>query len=367
MNLPRLFLLNIGGEAALSHREKNYTPPQLVRQMRRDLAPLAAWLSDEPERDAVWVAEGVPLPSSMDSIPLPRLVTARELAEESFPQPFRLELWGPEPSLVQTLRRKYPSLAMEKVVFPDETALPDHLFDRSAPCLFLKDWDFAAPQWVHSAEELRAYAAFVPHRQLVLKRPFSSSGRGIRLFRIGETDETRLPFPLVVEPFYEKVSDWAAEYTIDADGEVRFDALSHFVVHGFRYGGNWLYPQEVMREKLLGAVGREAWARAQEAHKRFLSSGVAPYYKGPVGIDMMVVREGNSLRLHPFVEMNVRHTMGSLAHRIQRLGGKAFENGLLCIDAVRAGEPLSAEKRYPLTARDEQTRFVATIRSAASE
>ena len=122
-----------------------------------------------------------------------------------------------------------------------------------------------------------------------------------------------------------------------------------------------------MREKLLGAVGREAWARAQEAHKRFLSSEVAPYYEGPVGIDMMVVREGNSLRLHPFVEMNVRHTMGSLAHRIQQRGGKAFGNGLLCIEAVRAGEPLSAEKRYPLTARDEQTRFVAAIRSAASE
>ena len=82
---------------------------------------------------------------------------------------------------------------------------------------------------------------------------------------------------------------------------------------------------------------------------------------------MMVVREGSCLRLHPFVEMNVRHTMGSLAHRIQQRGGKAFENGLLCIEAVRAGEPLSVEKRYPLTARDEQTRFVATIRSAASE
>ena len=36
-------------------------------------------------------------------------------------------------------------------------------------------------------------------------------------------------------------------------------------------------------------------------------------YRGPFGIDMMVVRDGGKLKVHPCVELNLRRTMGFVA------------------------------------------------------
>ena len=52
----QLFYFNCGNEVALAHqRSVSYTPPRIVRQMRRDLAYLPAWIAPKPEQDWVWL------------------------------------------------------------------------------------------------------------------------------------------------------------------------------------------------------------------------------------------------------------------------------------------------------------------------
>lgn len=44
-----------------------------------------------------------------------------------------------------------------------------------------------------------------------------------------------------------------------------------------------------------------------------LGDALRNVYAGPLGIDMMVVRQDDTLLLHPCVEMNLRATMGHVA------------------------------------------------------
>ena len=57
----QLFYFNYGNEVALAHqRSVSYTPPRIVRQMRRDLAYLPAWIAPNPEQDWVWLPCNTP-------------------------------------------------------------------------------------------------------------------------------------------------------------------------------------------------------------------------------------------------------------------------------------------------------------------
>jgi hypothetical protein len=36
-------------------------------------------------------------------------------------------------------------------------------------------------------------------------------------------------------------------------------------------------------------------------------------YNGPLGVDLMIIKKEEALRLHPCVEINLRNTMGHIA------------------------------------------------------
>ena len=54
----------------------------------------------------------------------------------------------------------------------------------------------------------------------------------------------------------------------------------------------------------------------QEFVQQFLKQEIAPYYNGDAGVDMFVYQEDGKYKLHPFVEVNLRKTMGLAAHDI---------------------------------------------------
>jgi hypothetical protein len=118
---------------------------------------------------------------------------------------------------------------------------------------------------------------------------------------------------VVVEPYYNKVADFALEFVVTPSG-VEYLGLSVFVTHGNNvYSFNYIAPQPYLwqkieklvpaldRRQLITAVGDELQAR------------LAGHYLGPVGVDMMVVDDCHALAVHPCVEVNVRRTMGELS------------------------------------------------------
>ena len=161
------------------------------------------------------------------------------------------------------------------------------------------------------------------HGDTVVKSPWSSSGRGIRYIdshRRLEAEERWLANVLsrqgcvVIEPYYNKVKDFAMEFAIDG-AEVRYKGLSLFHTYNGGYAGNIIASEEEKRDILHRYIPDELLIMIRERIADYAKQQLAGIYNGPFGVDMMVVADANGqgFVVHPFVELNLRRTMGHVA------------------------------------------------------
>ena len=72
-----------------------------------------------------------------------------------------------------------------------------------------------------------------------------------------------------------------------------------------------------MEQELANAVGLEIVIAVKQALTEFFTIHVAPHYTGYFGVDVMTYRTPDgTIRLHPFVEINLRMNMGLVARKI---------------------------------------------------
>ena len=90
------------------------------------------------------------------------------------------------------------------------------------------------------------------HHQIVVKAPWSSSGRGVR-FIDGEISSYHEGWirnvilhqgSVIVEPYYHKVKDFGMEFYSDGKGNVTYLGLSLFQTKNGAYTGNIIAPEE---------------------------------------------------------------------------------------------------------------------------
>ena len=159
---------------------------------------------------------------------------------------------------------------------------------------------------------------------VVLKAPWSSSGRGLR-FVSSETPLTPhvsgwlnnlfdAQGAVMVEPYYNKVKDFGMEFECSDDGVVRYLGLSLFHTSNGAYKGNILATENVKRSMLSRYLSMDLIDSVKQDICERLSSLLKGRYAGPLGIDMMVCAPG---ALHPCVEINLRRTMGHVALALQ--------------------------------------------------
>ena len=158
---------------------------------------------------------------------------------------------------------------------------------------------------------------------VIFKSPYSGNGRG-HLYAHGTTNPTLLrqcggvlkrQGGLIAERMYTVVQDFAMEFEC-RNGEVIFRGYSLFKTEHYGYGGNLLMPDSAILQALSLYVNIEELAVVQSLVSDFLRQEVAPHYKGDAGVDMFVYQEDGAYKLHPFVEVNLRKTMGLAAHDI---------------------------------------------------
>ena len=168
-----------------------------------------------------------------------------------------------------------------------------------------------------TAEEVEALLQC--YGRLVLKAPWSSSGRGLRFL-----DVERTPLAMhagwlknllasqgsvMVEPFYHKAKDFGMEFSSSADGQIRYEGLSLFHTTNGAYTGNILATETTKREMISHYVSLELLDAVKEKICTLLPAILEGKYVGPFGVDMMIAEE----QLHPCVEINLRRTMGHVA------------------------------------------------------
>ena len=160
-----------------------------------------------------------------------------------------------------------------------------------------------------TTEEVRLMIS--QYRSVVMKAPWSGAGRGLRWVtdRLGEQDVSwlnkvvREQRCVIVEPRREVVADFALEYIVDKQG-FRFLGYSLFESSHGVYQGNRLLPDDVICRRVgITSVERQ---RLED----WLCAHVSPFYQGPLGVDFILDTQGRRY----LSEMNLRHTMGWVAH-----------------------------------------------------
>lgn len=320
-----LFVCNIGHEVALEAGDPlHYTPPRIIRQMRSALWSLPLWATPLWLEDTTWWVH--PFGKSLSPY-----LTDRELNHiaKGGVGDAEITLWGHERGLAHSLGKLYGISAGEACSELPQELMP--CWTRAASVRFFES--YSSVPWrsrVAMITEIGALAELLTHGPCLVKLPFSSSGRG--LWRINQLDNQLEEMlrkllqrhrTLLVEPLLDKQQDYGAEYYINKEGEVQFVGLCAFETDD---QGRYLEslcqdPEETLRQLADSLNDPDELYQALEQHRAYLSREVAPYYQGSVGIDLLTYRPDTlspSLALHPWVEINLRYTMGHYALDLYR-------------------------------------------------
>ncbi len=130
---------------------------------------------------------------------------------------------------------------------------------------------------------------------------------------------------VVVEPWLDKVMDLSLHFDVDANGAVNVLGWTRFFTdqRGQYRGavvGNMANGLDAEVARFLYGGGRDPrrLPRLGEELAAFLAGPLAKVgYTGPVGVDALVYRDGEALRLKPVVEINPRFTMGRVAFKLR--------------------------------------------------
>ena len=167
-----------------------------------------------------------------------------------------------------------------------------------------------------SLENLKAFES--KGERVLLKSPWSGSGKGVRMVE-DLSDPSVYGWAkrvvssqgaIVVEPYYNKVVDFAMEFQVRHEG-IAFVGYSLFETdcRGI-YKGNILASNTMIEQELSEYVSLNVLESIRERCLDELGKVYHGAYEGYLGVDMMICQEENGYYVHPCVEVNLRMNMG---------------------------------------------------------
>ena len=319
-----LHIFNPGHDLALAADIDNFTPPHAARALRGSLDYIPAlWAKDG---DVVLVDDAPHARRAFTRVsqqvakyrpwhePEVKFVEERDLHNIHVDS---IAPWGWDRPLSYSLRRR----GVDERLLPDADTLRqvrDESHRRTAKQL-LGHVGISEAFECSTLNEI--HDLIYKYNKVVVKAPWSSSGRGIR-FLNDTLDEHTLGWlrntiaqqgSVMVEPLYNKVLDFGMEFQRCGDGTVAYMGLSLFQTINGAYTGNLLATEAVKREILSQYIDLADLDTFTTAACEYLGRQLT--YVGPFGIDMMAL-EGRRLAL---AEINLRRTMGHVALAISPL------------------------------------------------
>ena len=342
-----LHYFNPGYELSAMRGQTHYTPSKPVRQLRHDLATLPIYYAAEGE--GVLVPEDLPMELRTE-----QMVSRMETGDRIMP-------WGAAPEVpgigydAEVLRRL---ASRERSLELWEKLYEPSLFGPMMP-----------PRRISEESEVPKEGRWVA------KLDFSSSGRGVFFPRSTEElqEMLRRHQELYLEPWLDRVADRGYEFVRRSDGGIDYLGVHLFTTGQGRYGASLVAPRKVVREWLH----RQPTTPSHEEYVAHLLERLRDYdfhgYTGLFGIDTVVWRDGDHLRLAPSVEINLRRTMGhvalELSHRYAEPSGQTYLYEITSPQSLTGGplyltdSPLTDAPTL-LTPTLPDTRFVALLRPA---
>ena len=305
--MKKLYLFNPENDMALASGSPYYMAPSSAKKMANDLAVLPAWYADAgseilvtDSRQVEWLRNGCRMPLSVKGV-----LSVSDEHEEIVP-------CGWSPALKHRL-----GVGVKREIDVDTLRL---LSSRMTAVNLLPklrvEGTVGESFWLSSLEDVSAFS--IKHDRVLLKAPWSGSGKGIQPL-CGLPDDNLKGWirriiatqgGVVAEPFYTKVKDFAMEFKVEGK-DVAFVGYSLFEtdVRGI-YKENFLASDVVIEDILSEYVSRNLLYAVRENLLRELTDILGGDYQGYLGVDMMIVRCGEELLVHPCIEVNLRMNMG---------------------------------------------------------
>lgn len=336
-----IYIFNPEHDIALASNLEHFTAPHAGRQLRHDLGFLPAlWASQgdfvlvDDKDSAIEGLRRLGISSNAQFVEPSELSALLEVVKS----PVNVLPWGWDTSLRHDLLRYgVPSNYLPSNARLNVARQISHrawAAKNLLPQLTQTEGTVGKSWQLESIEDISKLLS--DEKALVLKAPWSSSGRGIRYVESitpqlsGWINNVILrQGSIMAEPYYNKVCDFGMEFLSKGNGDIDYCGLSVFQTTNGAYTGN-LLDDEAHKEMLLCKyIPQELLLNIAHQIRVITSTAIGKAYAGPFGVDMMIVRKDNKLFVHPCVELNLRMTMGHVGILLSKKYG--FENKVMRI------------------------------------
>ncbi len=337
-----LHIFNPEHDIALAYDNKYFTAPHAGRQLRNDLEYLPA----------LWTKGG-------DYVLVENVTSAQQHArrllryseqvhfvsrsdiESLSDQISEVSPWGWDSAIKFQLQQ----IGVKDTLLPDDKTLADirRLSNRKFSSRVLKELQSSLTNtfllgeatYIDNMPELESLLQETG--KAVIKAPWSSSGRGVRyidtVLDAALTNWTKNVIKsqggIMIEPYYNKVKDFGMEFYADSEG-IHYAGLSLFHTVNGAYVGNSLADESEKLSALSAYIPEDFLGKVAQNLEQLLTSHLKGIYTGALGVDMMIVAANEGFKLHPVVEINLRHTMGHVALTLS--AQKVFHDRMMRID-----------------------------------
>lgn len=351
-----LHFFNPGHEEAVANSSRNYQPPRQVAKLQNDLATLPLWYAEAGEEVLVKSEE--------------RRVKSEKWGEGEFENRV-VEFWGLSPAAINYVEKLNERYGLD-IVVPEWKDEYRYLSSRYAARDVLARLIDVCPEidkkllptFVNNINEIETLLGLNSFPQsFIVKSPYSSSGRGLVWLPEGKMERSekqiisgmlRRQGSVSIERAVDKTLDFSMHFKTISSGKVDFLGYSVFATNARgAYESSRIAAQSELEKQISQHIDRQLLDKIRLRLSEAISDLYSPVYKGNIGVDMMVWRDGDRLRLHPCVEINMRKSMGYLAIRLMEAYLHPEAQGRLTVDfhknhADLMVEHIEMQKKHPL-------------------
>ena len=309
--MKTLYLFNPENDMALASGSPYYMAPASARKMASDLATLPAWYAGKggavllgDVRQEKWMGDEC------------RWLLEVEWTLGVSSEYGRVMPWGWNPALLRQLHEEGVQNLLSDFRMDAIRTLSGRKKAVKLLARLKMEGTMGESFWVASVDDVAQISSL--YNKVLLKAPWSGSGKGIQPL-CGELDDNlrgwvrrviKVQGGVVVEPYYNKVEDFAMEFLASSEG-VTFAGYSFFEADARGiYKENWLASDEAIENRLSMYVSGEVLGEVRERLLHELPLLLGDAYQGYLGVDMMIVRTEDGYAVHPCVEINLRMNMG---------------------------------------------------------
>jgi len=338
---PDIYLFNPTCELAVANGSENYMAPAQLRKFEEKLSILPWILANSKD---IILVDKIPSQQFTDQLEtvgfsLPAFVPVESaFSDATFVSTEKgfLFPWGWSPTAHKLLTPLKPGCCPEFLNSPvaDWRDVHRELYSRKSALAILQSIVNKnhsenilsindLPEVCTSHEQIIA----LQHKwgKVVVKAPWSSSGRGLQILRPNEYNQTNRQVItgylkqqgfVIVEPWHNKVLDLSFQFFSFGNGKIEYRGLTTFSTdHSGRYIGNYLQelPPDLTPE-LKEFLSENLDTIKTAIHQVLASSNYSADYYGWFGVDALIFRlPDGKLKFHPCLEINCRFTMGAIA------------------------------------------------------